>query len=67
MKWLTLLFMLCNSARADVLLDLMYGNYEDDEEEYEESSYEADHYSWKLQESDELIIIYDDRCSEWQE
>lgn len=61
------------SARADALLDLMMDNSYIDELKNDESytiddfsSYQgAEWISWKLQDSDDLIIIYDDRCDTW--
>jgi len=63
MKWLLALSLFTNSSRADVLLDLMMEkSYIDDlenDESYTIDDYsEAEHFSWKLQESDDLIIIY---------
>ena len=71
MKWLTLLLMLCNSARADILLDLMMQNSYIDELDNEDihniDEYsEADWYSWQLQDSEDLVIIYSDECK-WGE
>jgi hypothetical protein len=71
MKWITLLLMLCNSARADILLDLMMQNSYIDELESEDvhtiDEYsEAEWYSWQLKDSEDLVIIYDSDC-EWQE